>query len=237
MQPENFPESGYFNRFLSGKGTTDVETYSYPANYELPAKSSCSSSFCPWEISGFTDTPEARSLAASKNHKEAEKRRRERINSHLDRLRSLLPCNAKTDKASLLAKVIERVKELKQETSEIMQLENVPSESDEITIHTDDNASYGRLLIEASLCCEDRSDLIVDLIETLKSLHLKPLRAEMVTLGGRIRNVIIVSGENDLSTESVEYLKDALRSLIQRSSSESVDRSKRRRVFNRQLIA
>jgi hypothetical protein len=40
-------------------------------------------------------TPEDRALAALKNHKEAEKRRRERINSHLDKLRGLLLCNSK----------------------------------------------------------------------------------------------------------------------------------------------
>lgn len=40
-------------------------------------------------------SPHDRALAALKNHKEAEKRRRERINSHLDKLRTLLPCNSK----------------------------------------------------------------------------------------------------------------------------------------------
>lgn len=38
---------------------------------------------------------EDRAVAAMRNHKEAEKRRRERINSHLDKLRTLLPCNSK----------------------------------------------------------------------------------------------------------------------------------------------
>lgn len=39
---------------------------------------------------------EAKGAAASNNHKEAEKRRRQRINSHLDTLRTLLPpCNSK----------------------------------------------------------------------------------------------------------------------------------------------
>lgn len=49
------------------------------------------------EVSEITDAPsqQERALAAMKNHKEAEKRRRERINSHLDQLRTLLPCNSK----------------------------------------------------------------------------------------------------------------------------------------------
>lgn len=36
-----------------------------------------------------------RALAASRNHREAEKRRRERIKSHLDRLRNVLACDPK----------------------------------------------------------------------------------------------------------------------------------------------
>jgi hypothetical protein len=36
-----------------------------------------------------------RALTASRNHREAEKRRRERIKSHLDRLRNVLACDPK----------------------------------------------------------------------------------------------------------------------------------------------
>lgn len=36
-----------------------------------------------------------RAVAATRNHREAEKRRRERIKSHLDRLRAVLACDPK----------------------------------------------------------------------------------------------------------------------------------------------
>nr|KYP70439.1 Putative transcription factor bHLH107 family [Cajanus cajan] len=172
------------------------------------------------------------------NHKEAEKRRRERINSHLDHLRTLLPCNSKTDKASLLAKVVQRVKELKQQTSQITDLETVPSETDEITVlstGTDYEAGgEGRLIFKASLCCEDRSDLIPDLIEILNSLHLKTLKAEMATLGGRTRNVLVVAADKEHSIESIHFLQNSLKSLLDRST--PTDRSKRRRGLDRRLM-
>ncbi|KAA8517329.1 hypothetical protein F0562_017622 [Nyssa sinensis] len=237
MLPENSPESSYFYQFFAGKTVMDTATYGFPENYEVPViQSFCSPSVCPWEVHGITDTPQARALAASENHKEAEKRRRERINTHLNTLRGLLPCSSKTDKASLLAKVIQRVKDLKQQTSEFMQRETLPSETDEITVYSNNNSSDGKLLIKASLCCEDRSDLIPDLIKTLKSLRLNPLKAEMITLGGRIRNVLIFTGDKEDSDQSVHFLKDALKSLLQRSSSDSGHRSKRQRVFDSRKI-
>lgn len=219
--------------------------------YSTPSSTMMQQSFCsssdnnnnyyhPFEVSEITDTPsqQDRALAALKNHKEAEKRRRERINSHLDHLRTLLPCNSKTDKASLLAKVVERVKELKQQTSQITQLETVPSETDEITVISagNDISDEGRLIFKASLCCEDRFDLIPDLIEILKSLHLKTLKAEMATLGGRTRNVLVVAAEKEHnSIESIHFLQNSLRSLLDRSSGCN-DRSKRRRGLDRRMM-
>ncbi|KAJ0703643.1 putative transcription factor bHLH family [Helianthus annuus] len=56
---------------------------------------------------------EVKAAAASNRHSEAERRRRKRINGHLATLRSILPDTVKADKASLLAEVVRRVKELK----------------------------------------------------------------------------------------------------------------------------
>ncbi|CAL5006084.1 unnamed protein product [Urochloa decumbens] len=153
---------------------------------------------------------DAKALAASRSHSEAERRRRQRINSHLARLRSLLPNTTKTDKASLLAEVIEHVKELKRQTSAVLgggddaedasassaaaRRHNMllPTESDELAVEAGEDGE-GRLLVRASLCCEDRAGLIPDIARALAALRLRARRAEIATLGGRVRNVLLIT--------------------------------------------
>ncbi|KAL5210183.1 hypothetical protein ABZP36_005806 [Zizania latifolia] len=143
---------------------------------------------------------EAKALAASKSHSEAERRRRERINAHLARLRSLLPNTTKTDKASLLAEVIQHVKELKRQTSDITEEAcPLPTESDELTVDASSDED-GRLVVRASLCCDDRADLLPDLIRALKALRLRALKAEITTLGGRVKNVLVITGDDSASS-------------------------------------
>ncbi|KAL8489297.1 hypothetical protein ACS0TY_024789 [Phlomoides rotata] len=213
MQPENSPGFSSLEQLLAGNGFG----FAFRAMDTMD-----------------TVQPEAPSFAASQNHKEAERKRRERINGHLDTLRALLLCNSKIDKASLLAKVVQRVRELKQETTEIMQLDpTFPTETDEIAVLQNHDSVDGKSLIKASLCCEDRADLLPDLIEILKQLPLSPLRTEIVTLGGRIRNVVFLAGDKDRKDESALLLRDALNSLILRSSYNiGGERSKRRRMFD-----
>lgn len=139
-----------------------------------------------------------------------------------------------TDKASLLAKVVEQVKELKQQSSHIMQLESsFPSDTDDVIVVTDfffNKNHQSSLVIKASFCCDDRSDLNTELIQTLKSLRLSPLKAEMVTFGGRTRNMLILATDRiDEKNEVVEFLREELRSLVHRSSCHFGDRFKRQR--------
>ncbi|CAN6286419.1 unnamed protein product [Urochloa humidicola] len=189
-----------------------------------------------------------RAVAASRNHREAEKRRRERIKSHLDRLRNVLSCDPKIDKASLLAKAVERVRDLKQRVAGVGEAAPAhahlfPTEHDEIVVL----ASGGGAVFEASVCCDDRSDLLPELIDTLRALRLRTLRAEMATLGGRVRNVLVLARDgagddddgcggygggraDDDSAGSGDFLKEALRALVERPGAGGGDRPKRRRV-------
>jgi len=108
-----------------------------------------------------------------------------------------------TDKASLLAEVIQHVKELKRQTSLIAESSPVPTEADELTV-VDEADEDGRSVIKASLCCEDRSDLFPELIRTLKALRLRTLKAEITTLGGRVKNVLFITGEEEDSSSGSE---------------------------------
>lgn len=134
-----------------------------------------------------------------------------------------------TDKASLLAEVIQHVKELKRQTSLIAETSSIPTEIDELTFDATDED--GRFVIKASLCCEDRSDLLPDLIKTLKALSLKTLKAEITKLGGRVKNVLFITGEEDSSTDQqptsssqqqycISSIQEALKAVMEKSSSE-----------------
>ncbi|KAH9306169.1 hypothetical protein KI387_010573 [Taxus chinensis] len=183
---------------------------------------------------------EAKAVAASKSHSEAERRRRERINSHLATLRTLLPSTTKTDKASLLAEVIDHVKDLKRRASEISKGNPVPTDVDELRVEPDGdcNNNEGRILIKASLCCDDRPDLLADFNRTLHSLSLKTVKAEISTLGGRMKNVFImttssekISGK-DQENPSVNCVQEALRAVIERAASnELLVSNKRQRIL------
>ncbi|KAL2233441.1 transcription factor bHLH30 [Sesamum indicum] len=173
---------------------------------------------------------DAKALAASKSHSEAERRRRERINNHLARLRSLLPSTTKTDKASLLAEVIQHVKELKRQTSQLAETSPVPTEIDELTVDNYASDEDGKWVLKASICCEDRPDLLPDLIKALKALRLKTVKAEITTLGGRVRNVLFITGEEEYSNSweqeqeqeqeqySINSIQEALKAVMEKSN-------------------
>ncbi|MCO5559592.1 hypothetical protein L7F22_013193 [Adiantum nelumboides] len=163
---------------------------------------------------------EAKALAASRSHSEAERRRRERINTHLATLRTIVPSSIKSDKASLLAEVIDQVKRLKRQVSDVYCYGSMPSESDELIVEVDPNSEKGKVMVRVSLCCDDRPDLMADLKQALDTLKLCTLKVEMSTLGGRIRNEFLVAPKDDCIEQDADFLikrvQEALRLVMER---------------------
>lgn len=146
------------------------------------------------------EASDAKAAMALKSHSEAERRRRERINGHLGTLRSLVPCSDKLDKAALLAEAISHVKKLKNNATEASKGYSIPSDADEVKVEV--VAARMNVIgfsIKATLCCEDRPDLLADVGQTLQSLQLKIVHVEIYTLGGRIKNVLLMTGEGSLN--------------------------------------
>ncbi|KAL0327041.1 UNVERIFIED_CONTAM: Transcription factor [Sesamum angustifolium] len=151
---------------------------------------------------------DAKALAASKSHSEAERRH----------------------KASLLAEVIQHVKELKRQTSQLAETSPVPTEIDELTVDNYASDEDGKWVLKASICCEDRPDLLPDLIKTLKALRLRTVKAEITTLGGRVRNVLFITGEEEYSNSceeeqeqeqeqySINSIQEALKAVMEKSN-------------------
>lgn len=118
--------------------------------------------------------------------------------------------------------MIQHVKELKRQTLELAEENPLPSETDELTVDTTSNDD-GRFVVKASLCCEDRPDLIPGLIKALKALRLRTLKAEITTLGGRVKNILVIAGEDDNESNqqlSIETIQDALKAVMERSAAD-----------------
>ncbi|KAL3524912.1 hypothetical protein ACH5RR_013284 [Cinchona calisaya] len=189
---------------------------------------------------------EAKAVAANKSHSEAERRRRKRINGHLATLRNLLPKTIKADKASLLAEVVRCIRELKKTTEElsakdgdtdecntIMNKLIFPSETDELKLNCDENDSG---IIKATLCCEDRPELMIELNRALNSVQAKVVRAEMGTVGGRTKTElwlqVSANGEEGLA-KIRKALKVAVdKSIMLPSPGQTLPGNKRSRLYH-----
>eukprot|EP00268_Persea_americana_P019019 TRINITY_DN19750_c0_g1_i2.p1 TRINITY_DN19750_c0_g1~~TRINITY_DN19750_c0_g1_i2.p1 ORF type:complete len:229 (-),score=51.57 TRINITY_DN19750_c0_g1_i2:54-740(-) len=189
------------------------------------------------QVGGSETSKEAKALTSSQSHSQAEKRRRERINTHLSTLRRLVPSATKLDKATLLGRVIDHVKELKRKALEIGNSFTIPTEMDDVTVECDRNGALkDRFIIRASLCCDDRPELYTDLIQALHGLKLRTVRADMATSGGRVKNVLILSAKVGEEGACLSTLKDSLKEVLGRIvftdvPSQNTNLSKRQRTM------
>ncbi|XP_058744636.1 transcription factor bHLH30-like [Vicia villosa] len=192
------------------------------------------------KINGEKPKSERKSSEACKSHREAERRRRQRINNHLSTLRSLLPNTAKSDKASLLAEVVQHVKRLRKEADDVANRWNdepssscsgepgsvvsveeaelwpFPGESDEATVGYCGGEEGEGKRMKVTVCCEDRPGLNRDLAQAIRSVRAKPVRAEIMTVGGRTKSVVVVEWGNDGGEEKeVEALERGLKAVME----------------------
>lgn len=143
--------------------------------------------------------------------------------------------------------MIQHLKELKRQTSIIAESSPIPTETDELTVDNEEDED-GRFVIKASLCCEDRTDLLPDLIKTLKAMRLKTLKAEITTLGGRVKNVLFITGDDQESSRDedeqqqtheyfVSSIQEAFKAVMEKSNGdESSPGSVKRQRTNINII-
>ncbi|KAF0917007.1 hypothetical protein E2562_016309 [Oryza meyeriana var. granulata] len=160
---------------------------------------------------------------ALKSHSEAERRRRERINAHLATLRTMVPCTDKMDKAALLAEVVSHVKKLKSAAARVGRCSPVPSGADEVSVEAAQEASGGGngtpLLLRATLSCDDRADLFMDVKRALQPLGLGVVGSEVTTLGGRVRLTFLVPCGSRDAAAAMASVREALQSVLDKASS------------------
>ncbi|XP_039038027.1 putative transcription factor bHLH107 [Hibiscus syriacus] len=159
---------------------------------------------------GKKKVPEEKIIAALKSHSEAERRRRERINAHLDTLRTLLPCRQKMDKATLLGEVIKQLKELRNNATEASKGLVVPMDDDEVSVEPCNiDAADGVVCFKASICCDYRPQIMTDLRQALDALpfQIKIVKSEISTLGGRLKNDFVFTAGCTRSS-SVKHVVD-----------------------------
>lgn len=137
----------------------------------------------------------------------------------------------------MLGRVIDHVKELKRKALEIGNSFTIPTEMDDVTVECDRNGALkDRFIIRASLCCDDRPELYTDLIQALHGLKLRTVRADMATLGGRVKNVLILSTKVGEEGACLSTLKDSLKEVLRRIvftdvQSQNTNLSKRQRTM------
>ncbi|KAL0922501.1 hypothetical protein M5K25_006491 [Dendrobium thyrsiflorum] len=187
---------------------------------------------------------DARTAAALRIHSLAEKRRRERINTHLATLRHMTPNSSKMDKASLLARVIEQVRDLNRNAANINKISAIPSEMNKVIVECDNGSlirppfsSYAdqNIQIKATLCCDDRPNLFSDLMKAFQILRLKAIRAELTSVGGRTQNVFTLCRKDGNGNVCLSSLMESIRNVLTKiaSSEESafIDQSEKRQRF------
>lgn len=164
------------------------------------------------------------------------------------------------DKAALLGSAIDQVKDLKVKAMEVSKAITIPTEFDEVTVDIDDSNEVfqhlsstsankdNNIFIRVSVCCDDRPEVFSELIRVLKGLRLSIVRADISSVGGRVKSILILCNKDSKesgssssnggggSVVSLNTIKQSLNVVLNRIASSSMPsnyriRSKRQRFF------
>ncbi|KAK6792535.1 hypothetical protein RDI58_011616 [Solanum bulbocastanum] len=162
-------------------------------------------------------TKKSKSKDAAVTHAVAERKRRERVNSHLHTLKKLFPYLPKKDKPRVLTEAVTQLKELRKNVAQQLELSSlfIPSENDVVIINYCGNINEERT-VKATICCEDRSSLNRDLSSAIRSVQGRVIKAEMATVGGRTKvELVVVLGKANGGEKDVGQLKRALKAVVE----------------------
>lgn len=135
------------------------------------------------------------------------------------------------DKATLLAEVINQVKQLKKTAGQLSDSYFVPLDYDEVRVERIDGnggeeEEEGITSFKAFICCEYRPGLLSDIRQAFDKLKVNLVRSEMSTLEDRVKNVFFfTAGKNGAETESSSVLRvmnsvhQALSSILEKEKS------------------
>lgn len=161
------------------------------------------------------------------------------------------------DKAALLGSVVDHLNDLKRKAIEISKVVMIPTDIDEVTIDflKDEEVGFSsssstssskqrqeNRFLKASVCCDDRPELFSELNRGLKSLRLSVVHADMISLGGRIRSILILCIQNNDDEEDqgggicMNTLKNSLKLVLSRIATSCATtnyriKSRRQRFF------
>lgn len=131
-------------------------------------------------------------------------------------------------KASVLARVIRRVTELREAAAELWTRDDgdgteeflFPGETNELRLGRCEGEGEGEVegeggVVKAMLNCEDRAELLSEVSTAVRSVGGRVVRAEMVTVGGWTKCLLWVHG---LGQDGLEALRRALKVVVDRPS-------------------
>ncbi|OAY35749.1 hypothetical protein MANES_12G127100v8 [Manihot esculenta] len=157
-------------------------------------------------------------VISAQKHKEAERKRRIRINDQYANLRTVLPNLIKRNKASVLAETIQRVKELENTVSELKKIYGIGSldcvfSDGADMLRVEQSKWQGEKLVKVMFSCEDKKKLMSEIARAVRSVKGKLVRAEIATMCGWAECVLWVQGLN--GNQQMEILRTALDAVIE----------------------